>query len=249
MKSKAISIRVISILLLMIIRLTILAQTTHHPKENSSDEPLAYPIDLAQQLRVFDDGVTDAYYFISLCADVPYDRKPLRVAHNQQTGHVFLIFRKIHDGDTVSKVFGFYPKNGLPTLFFKRIKSKIKDNSGRIYDADVTRKISASAFDTALAKAIIYSKHIYHINRFNCYDYAVEIFNSIAGKDTVPLTHVRFPTIFGRGGSPCGVYRDLTMLKEKDPMWTASIRFGQLRAPMSTVFHGEALSSHGPIAQ
>jgi len=160
--------------------------------------------------------------------------KTMACSRGQQAGHVFLVLQKITAADTVNKVFGFYPRKGLPTLVFKKIKSTIKDNSKRVYDADISKELSAAEFDLVLAKSILYAQRIYHINKFNCYDYALEIFNSIAGKEALPVSHVRFPFIYGKGGSPCSLYKDLKKLKESNSFWASYIRFGNLTAPVST---------------
>lgn len=204
-------------------------------KSNQNGETFfAYPVNLDDELEIFNNGAKNAVYRISVCADVPNNKKPWRVALQHQTGHVFLILQKINTADTISEVFGFYPKKGLPTLFFKKIKSKIKDNSKRAYDVEITKEVSAQEFDSILMKSVLCAQRIYHINKFNCYDYALEIFNSVAGPDPLPSTHVRFPFIFGKGGSPCSVYKDLKKLKESDAPWAPFIRFGNLVAPIST---------------
>src|SRR5678815_2814988 len=101
-------------------------------------------IHIADELSVFDNGKTMATYRISVCADVPNDKKPWKVAFRQETGHVFLILQKISGIDTINKVFGFYPKSGLPVLFFKKIKSQIKDNLSLIHISEPTRLLSIS---------------------------------------------------------------------------------------------------------
>ena len=197
-------------------------------------EPVNIKID--RELQCFNKEISDARYSISLCADVPYNKKPYKVAHNQQSGHVFLVLQKINplNKDTISQVFGFYPKKGLPTLFFKTIKSVIKDNSRREHDASITRELTKEEFDKAIEKSVTYSKHIYHINKYNCYEYALFIFNAVAGKDTVPLTHVRFPFIFGWGGSPVGLYKDLEKIKQNGSHLAECIQFGNFLAPVSS---------------
>lgn len=204
-------------------------------KANQAGEFLAHSVHIADELAVFDNGETMATYRISLCADVPNDKKPWKVAYRQETGHVFLILQKISGIDTISKVFGFYPKRGLPVLFFKKITSQIKDNSKRVYDVDVTKELSAVEFDTVLTRCIVNAQQVYHINKFNCYDYAVGIFNSIADEHPLPVRHIRFPLIFGKGGSPCAVYQDLQQVKANDPVRASCIRFGSLMAPSSTL--------------
>lgn len=192
-------------------------------------------VDIREYFKIFDDSSKQGIYRISLCADVPNNKKPLRVAYKQETGHVFLILQKITpDNDTISKVFGFYPRGGLQTLFFKKTKSYIKDNSRREHDVAISKKLSARQFDSVLAKSIKLAERKYHMNRYNCYDYAVEIYNSVAGASTLPLKYIRFPFIFGKGGSPCCVYRDLQQLQNSGATLNADISFGMLAAPCST---------------
>jgi hypothetical protein len=193
-------------------------------------------INIDKEIQCFNEEITDARYSISLCADVPYNKKPYKVAHNQQTGHVFLVLQKINpiNKDTIRQVFGFYPKKGLPTLFFKTIKSVIKDNSRREYDVSITRELTEEDFNRVVEKSVALSKNIYHINKYNCYEYALFIFNAVVGKDTVPLTHVRFPFIFGWGGSPVGLYKDLEKLKQNGSSLAECIQFGNFLAPVSS---------------
>ena len=193
-------------------------------------------INIDKELQCFNKEITDARYMISLCADVPFNKKPYKVAHNQQTGHVFLVLQKINpqNKDTISQVFGFYPKKGLPTLFFKTIKSVIKDNSRREHDVSITRELTEEEFNRAVENSVAFSKNIYHINKYNCYEYALFIFNAVAGTDTVPLTHVRFPFIFGWGGSPVGLYKDLEKIKQNGSSLAEGIQFGNFLAPVSS---------------
>jgi hypothetical protein len=76
----------------------------------------------------------------------------------------------------------------------------------------------------------------YNINHFNCYDYALQVFNSILDeKNCIPLQHVNFPFIAGRGGSPCGLYKTLTEIKDSGLEVPYSIQFGVQQSPVSTV--------------
>lgn len=194
----------------------------------------AVAVKIKDQLKMFDDSARNATYRIILCADVPYNKDPLKVAHKQQTGHVFLILQKIkYAGDTISSVFGFYPRKGLQAVLFKKVKSSIKDNSRRKHDVAITKELSPAEFDTVLSKAIALADRKYHVNRYNCYDYALLIFNSVAASSPLPFQYIRFPFIFGRGGSPCGVYKDLKALKESGSVWAPAIVFGDLEAPVS----------------
>ncbi|MBL7740238.1 MAG: hypothetical protein JNK14_13565 [Chitinophagaceae bacterium] len=195
----------------------------------------ATKVDIREHLSVFADSSGKSTYHISVCADVPNNKNPLKVAHHQETGHVFLILQRIGQaGDTLSRVFGFYPRAGLQTLLFKKTKSMIKDNSYREHDVVITKELTQPEFDTVVKRSIELAGKKYHMNKYNCYDYAILIFNAIAGDSPLPLTHIRFPFIFGKGGSPCSVYKDFRKLKESGSVWNKHITFEEMIAPIST---------------
>lgn len=209
-----------------------------HAQKNRSEHEIipATKINLEKELGVFNDGKDSAEYFITLCADIPNNKNPMKVQHEGEPGHVFLILQKINfSSDTISKVFGFYPKGGgLPTIFTRNVRSSIRDNSKRKYDASVSLELSRQEFELVIRKSVELSKYRYKLNKFNCYDYALKVFNSVAGIDTVPMHYVKFPFIFGSGGSPCSLYMDLVWLKEKNPNLSPFIRFSPQLAPVSS---------------
>lgn len=234
------------ILLLAAVHLSQSAHTQQRSKHKSGrnrEEPAhATKVDIRQHLRVFDTRRTDADFYITLCADVPLNRKPERVAYHQQTGHVFLILQQVNPetpADTIHRVFGYYPKKGLPVLLFKKIKAVIKDNSRREYDISISRKITAPQCASVIECALSEAKRRYHINKFNCYDYAVTVYNTACVTDTLDLVHVRFPFIFGKGGSPSGLYRQLRDRAERRSTVAALVRTGNYEAPASTDFGKE----------
>jgi len=192
------------------------------------------PINLEKELTVFNDGNDDAIYKIAIGADVPNNKKPMRVLYQMESGHVFIILQKIHGVDTINKVFGFYPYPGIPVFLKRNVKSHMKDNSYRQHDVELCKTISKSQFDSALALSVLYSKMKYRLNTFNCYDYAIKIFNAVAGRDTLPIIHVRYPLFFGKGGSPCGFYKYMKQQQESASAWAPYIQFGDLVAPAST---------------
>src|SRR5688572_22617664 len=54
------------------------------------------PILLEKELEVFNTDNMHAAYRITIGADVPNNKKPMRLMYNQETGHVFLILQKIN---------------------------------------------------------------------------------------------------------------------------------------------------------
>ncbi len=188
---------------------------------------------LQQSLQCFEPVNPTALYSLTLCADIPDNTQPTRVHIKSETGHVFLVFSKISGKDSIHNVFGFYPRRPASSLFFKNVRSEILNNGRREYNASVTTELDAAAFGYALRKAVQLAGKKYNINRYNCYDYALEIFNTVSGKDPIPGRHIRFPFIFGKGGSPCGLYADLYSLWLNKSSWAPYIQFGVYKAPVS----------------
>ena len=206
------------------------------PKEKKWKPVMPKPIKLEEQLSHFNKDFDTASYLVSLCADMPYDKDPLRVAYNQEPGHVFLIMQKVNEalpGDTINLVFGFYPTRGLPLIFKRRMNSRIKDNSMRLYDVRITKQVSAAAFKALQEEALAMSKKDYHLNRYNCYDYAVALFNSLLTKDTIPLQRTKFPFPFGHGGSPVCLYTFLQANNFQGEPFNYVVNMGGLIAPRS----------------
>ncbi len=171
-------------------------------------------------LQLFELTAVDAQepesriYNITLCADIPDNRNARKVFYNSEPGHVFIILKEtdIVSGDQKSLVWGFYPKSPVSALLFRSAKSRLVDNSNREYDASVCKSLTKEQFILAMKNAYEFTQRKYHLNKYNCYDYAVGVFNSITGTPSIPVTHIKFPLIFGKGGSPCALYRDLKKL-------------------------------------
>lgn len=192
------------------------------------------PISLEKELEVFNDDYTDGVYRIAIGADVPNNKKPMQVIYQYETGHIFLILQKILGKDTIHKSFGFYPKKTMPLFFKRTCASQIKDNSKREHDVELYKMLTKKQFQTVVSLALQYSQRKYHLNKFNCYDYALYIFNAVAESDTLPVIHIRYPLFFGKGGSPCGFYKYIKQQKELNSVWAPNIKFGNLIAPVST---------------
>jgi hypothetical protein len=214
----------------------LIAAQKHKSQHAASETIAAKKIDLPKELNVFSDPPDSSTYFVSVCADVPDNKRPEKVVYKGETGHVFLIFQMISPKrDTVSKVFGFYPKSGsLPTVFTRNVKSGIRDNSARVFDVKITNPVTQSQFKTVLLHAITLSKKRYRMNRFNCYDYAVQVFNSVAGSGTIVRQYSKFPFLFGSGGSPCSLFAGLRTLQSSSSFWRDKICFQTVSAPVST---------------
>jgi hypothetical protein len=176
----------------------------------------------------------EAAYTITVCADLPDNENPERIHKKREPGHVFLILVKSDANGPVVRSFGFYPVRPVSSIVFKNVRSEIRDNGNREYNAYLSMNISAAQFETILKNCRLLSAKKYNLNRYNCYDYVVGVFNSLPGVKKLPVTHVKFPFIFGRGGSPCGLYKDLQRLCSDSAAWSASIRFGVFTSPISS---------------
>jgi hypothetical protein len=191
--------------------------------------------DLADRFVLFQELREHEVYSITIAADIPDNNRPGKVYYKKEPGHVFII---LEQKDTISnegiaQVWGFYPVRPVSSVFLRTVRCQLNDNGKRKYDVRISRRLSAEEFEGIKKHAIELAKKKYNLNKYNCYDYAVELFNSIPGIEKLPVTHVKFPFIFGRGGSPCGLYKDLQKLKTTNSGWAPSIEFGSFKAPAS----------------
>lgn len=192
--------------------------------------------DLKERFQCFYPLISEAEYFIELCADVPDNGDPDRVYVKNETGHVFIILGKIlpDTKDTIAQVFGFYPRRPASSLIFKNVRSEILDNGNRIYDASIRKLISAEDLRVIISKALELTELKYNLNKFNCYDYAVAVYNATPGVRKLPFVHIRFPFIAGKGGSPVGLYRQLLNLKNSNEYISEKISIGLYKSPTSS---------------
>ncbi|MEO5948438.1 MAG: hypothetical protein ABIP79_16595 [Chitinophagaceae bacterium] len=192
----------------------------------------AQPINVGDYLQIFYPLDNNAEYSVTVCADLPDNKNPKCVYKKGEPGHVFLILSKQNtlSALVITKSFGFYPRVPVSALV-KQVKSRILDNSSREYDASIEKKLTKEEFALLLEKCNELSKKKYNLKKYNCYDYVLEIFNSLPGIEKLPVTKVKFPFIFGRGGSPCGLYRDLKKLITTGSSWTPYIKFGLSKSP------------------
>ena len=173
-------------------------------------------------------------YTITICADIPDNSNPLKLMHNNESGHVFIIVSAQDSSaakKTVSVPFGFYPRYMAMMALIKRVPGAIKNNWNREYDASVSKKLTAREFHNTLILAKELSKRKYHINNFNCYDYAVLLFNSSDNKDSLPVSRVKYPLASGSGGTPGCLYNDLKKIKTGQTSLASAVTIKPLLSP------------------
>jgi hypothetical protein len=190
-------------------------------------------IRLSEYLQCFYPLQQGAGYSVTICADVPVNGDPACVYQKGEPGHVFLILYNQDPvtGQVITRSFGFYPRVPV-TFLIKQVRSRILENCNREYDASIEIKLTADEFGIILEKCKELSKKKYNLKKYNCYEYGLEVFNSLPGIEKLPVTKVKFPFILGRGGSPCGLYKDLKKLMSNGSAWASSIRFGLFKSPV-----------------
>lgn len=177
---------------------------------------------------------------LSIVADVPDNERPQKIWFKKDPGHVFVLLERI-DTFTQQKqalAWGFYPRHPVYSIFFRKVKSELRNNGGHEYNASVSKQLSAEAFYALEQRAIALTQKKYHLNKYNCYDYALELFNGVGEKEPLPPYKVKFPFMLGKGGSPCALYATLQALQEQNTSrWVKAIHFGFFKAPVSQLLH------------
>ena len=191
---------------------------------------------LLQRFKCFEGRHEHNQFSITLCGDVPDNERPMKPWSKKEPGHVFIVLT-MHDTvcqyDAVSFVFGFYPRRPASSVIFKNVRCEIADNSKRRYDVRIEKTLSAPEFELVLENSIAFAQKKYNLNHYNCYNYALDVFNSLPGIEKLPVNKIRFPFIAGKGGSPCCLYRDLKKLQLEGSVWSPYINFGSFKAPVS----------------
>ena len=214
-------------------------------------------IDIRKFFNCFDLVPSDgASYTIQLCADVPSNSNPdvsMNFSGTVNAGHTFLVITKSGSGISVTQSFGYYPQTA-PSAWnpFSSIPSAIKDNRGQEINASITMSIGPDQFNAIRSTAINQSTQPYLLDKSNCTDYALSVFN--AGRST-PLT--MDPYILRQAGlaasngitsspitvtinnSPQKLYAKLATMKNNGDLEAANIQIDlshTLKAPIS---HGE----------
>ncbi|MBS1600152.1 MAG: hypothetical protein JST75_18135 [Bacteroidetes bacterium] len=212
-----------------------MVELLHAVVDSSSVKSNSHSINtnLSGRFQCFAVNNNAAVYSITLCADVPDNNDPAHVNLGKEPGHVFIILSKTDtiNGKSINQSFGFYPRRPASSLIFKNVRGVIFDNQCREYNASVYKRLNEDEFRLILEKSETLSRKKYNLNKYNCYDYAIGVFNAIPQIEKLPVTHVKFPFILGHGGSPCGLYKDLKRLKENNSQWAPYIRLGIFQSP------------------
>ncbi|MDD2793630.1 MAG: hypothetical protein PHD73_10670 [Sediminibacterium sp.] len=184
--------------------------TTDHPVLNDSllDASLQYleqaadtvttdqPAEQLQPTSLIDAFMDDkraSSYAIAIHVKQPVAGKKKIFTGLGNVGHMFITLTKFNkDRSFVSSTFGFYPEKGLMipvNPIFPESPSVIKNDRFRSWDEMVGRFVSQKDFSRILEFIDKNSNTLYHLNRFNCSDFALAI---------AELAHIRIGETSGK---------------------------------------------------
>lgn len=174
---------------------------------------------------------TGATYTVALNSDVPVNQRPSTVIQGMSGGHAFLTLTKSNGSNSVTQVFGFYPKYTVKAATLAGVTSAIKDDSEHEINASISLNVSSSNFDDLITYISNHSSDDYNLTGYNCTDFALEAFNTML---STPITVN--PSAFNSGHTPSGLYLALNNLKAANGPLANSIFLGLDHAPTG---HGE----------
>ena len=192
-----------------------------------------------------------ATYLLQLCTDIPINGDPNESfdlsSGGVTVGHSFLVVTKSNTGVSVTQSFGFYP--GETPAFWNPtspVPSAIKDNGGHEINASITIALTAAQFATVQSTAIADAANAYSITNYNCTNYALGVFNSVASP---PLTVSPFDVYISTGPgtepihysiaqSPEGLYNTLASLQNGGGTLPAAIQVSPSGLLSSPTSHG-----------
>ncbi|HEY4291391.1 MAG TPA: hypothetical protein VGN00_30025 [Puia sp.] len=197
-----------------------------------------------------------ASYTIQLCADVPSNNDPNRsmtFSAGISAGHTFLVVTKSGGGVSISQAFGFYPASTLSAWNpMSAVGSVIRDNSNAEINASITMTMNPDQFNTIRAAAIALSQKPYQLDKSNCSDYALGVFNAAR---TNPLTVdpymlTQAGIFMGNGlssppvtvpitNSPQMIYEKLSAIKANGAAEASNIQLNLTNGLLSPYSHGE----------
>ncbi len=165
----------------------------------------------------------NAIYTAALDVRIPNLSSPGQLLNSStmQVGHAFIQLTKSAPGYApITQYIGFYANS--PTTFTNNpVGSKLVDNSGHLYDAQLIVNMTADQF-AALTKAMIdNSVKDYELTGYNCAGYATDVFNSVMIPSLDPPTMAPFgmsPGIF-----PNSLYEEMQTMHPTNP--NVSIKF------------------------
>lgn len=201
-------------------------------------------IDVNSYLKCFgllsDNGANCS---IELFSDIPVDENPM-AGFNTTTlspGHSFIQLCKEVSGQKITQNIGFYPSSQLKTLLTTAPQDGVfADNGGHEFNASIKMSITTEQLKNIIdnIKKIARSPK-YDIDDYNCTDFAIQIFNSVRGSNSLEIPRLDIPESMNPFGSntPQGVYLKLKEMKSKNSPEASNITLPGVK--------GYAGNSHG----
>lgn len=179
-------------------------------------------INMGQYLKCFsnvpDAGATCT---IKIMTDIPVDSNPNEFFDWSlgSPGHTFLQLTKTNGSQTVQQNIGFYPITGWKTIIAPTpLDSKFVDNAQHEFNASLSESLTPDKFQGALTHMQYLSSFIkYDIARYNCTDFALEVFNYKRGGNqlTIPMYDIPPGGDAPNGtATPGGLYLKLQEMKK-----------------------------------
>jgi len=165
-------------------------------------EQPAEQLQAASLIDAFMDDKRASSYAIAIHVKQPVAGKKKVFTGLGNVGHMFITLTKFNkDRSYVSRTFGFYPEKGLMipvNPIFPESPSVLKNDRFRSWDEMVGRFVSQKDFSRILEFIDKNSNTLYHLNRFNCSDFAL----AIAELAHIRITETNGKWPLGKGNNP-----------------------------------------------
>ncbi|MFD0941841.1 hypothetical protein [Pedobacter boryungensis] len=189
----------------------------YNPQEfQFSSDPAIYLSDL---FNCFNNiSSTMATYSITLSTDLPVNSDPNKLVNYSSfppsPGHAFITLTKTNGTNMVTKSFGFYPDPDILSLTTGPVGSKMNDNGAHDYDANISMSLTAGEFQLAISKALEKRNMSYDIDKYNCTDYALDVFNAVRDvSNKIEVPNWVGTLGYNYGKTPNGLYNRLALMK------------------------------------
>jgi hypothetical protein len=155
---------------------------------------------------------------VEILTDIPVDTDPNRFFNvsNGSPGHTFLQIRKSNGAQSVSQNIGFYPNQGWKTMLNPSpLGSKVVDNGNHEFNASLKRQLTAEQLKNMLSLLQYKTKNShYDIDDYNCTDFALDVFNSVANSGKLEIPKFNIPIGINPASTPQGLFQKLKSMKD-----------------------------------
>jgi hypothetical protein len=158
-----------------------------------------------------------ATYDVELCADIPINGNPNINVFLDKPGHAFLQITKTNGSASLSRSFGFYPKDQYSSLTLDPVESVILEDNLHAYDAKIRMSLTETQYNQLMNYSINLANNTqYDLNNYNCVNFALDCFNSVlssGNKISAPNIPIGYIT---NGKTPASLYSNLVNMKNSN---------------------------------